>query len=333
LSHEIVAGWKKRSSDVFDAIRAACRRVAETAQHVHVEVDRIPRYASSLPIARLRRPQLDCVHHFVGGQEDTVAYFVCLDAINFGSGYFPLLRKRPGMSGYLTIASSLTDRFRRDGPLSPDDLAHIPAQDCARLFGQDEGAAGPIGELMELFASAWNDLGADLITRFGGRFDGLLQVAGHSAARLLDLLSAQPFFRDVACYRGASVPFYKRAQILASDLALAFEGAGPGRFDDLDRLTIFADNLVPHVLRVDGILRYEGTLLARIERGETIPSGSDGEIEIRACAVDAVERIVARLHETDPSITSRDVDNLLWERGQRPEIKRLPRHRTRCVFY
>ncbi|MEZ5167114.1 MAG: hypothetical protein R2695_11730 [Acidimicrobiales bacterium] len=30
-----------------------------------------------------------------------------LDAINFGSGYFPYLRKRPGMSGYHTVASSL----------------------------------------------------------------------------------------------------------------------------------------------------------------------------------------------------------------------------------
>ena len=39
--------------------------------------------------------------------------------------------------------------------------------------------------------------------------------------------------------------FYKRAQIVASDLALA----GVAEFDDLDRLTIFADNLVPHVLR------------------------------------------------------------------------------------
>ena len=28
-------------------------------------------------------------------------------------------------------------------------------------------------------------------------------------------------------------------------------------FDDLDRLTIFADNLVPHVLRCDGVLVYE----------------------------------------------------------------------------
>ena len=35
-----------------------------------------------------------------------------LDSINFGSGWFPTLRKRPGMSGYFTVASSLTDFWR-----------------------------------------------------------------------------------------------------------------------------------------------------------------------------------------------------------------------------
>ena len=47
--------------------------------------------------------------------------------------------------------------------------------------------------------------------------------------------------------------FWKRAQILPNDLALA----GVAHFADLDRLTIFADNLVPHVLRIDGVLVYE----------------------------------------------------------------------------
>ena len=73
-----------------------------------------------------------------------------------------------------------------------------------------------------------------------------------------------PFFRDAG--------FYKRAQIVASDLALA----GLAEFSDLDRLTIFADNLVPHVLRVDGVLRYHPDLAARIDAGELIPPGPRG---------------------------------------------------------
>jgi len=322
----------ERASDVFDGIRAACRAVAEDARFVRVEGARIPTYAETLPIERFGRPTFDADRHFVGEASATVAYVITLDAVNFGSGYFPHLRKRPRMSGYYTIASTLADRFRADGPLRPDELASITASDCAQLFGQEKPTE-PIRELMDLFARAWNDLGRDLVDRFGGTFAGLVDAADHSAARLVGLLSAQPFFRDVSSYRSAEVPFYKRAQITASDLALAFCGAGPGRFDDLDRLTIFADNLVPHVLRVDGILRYDDRLLERIERGDLIPSGSEEEVEIRACAVHAVGQIARHLRSVGRPVTERQLDVLLWTRGQSPAYKRHPRHRTQTVFY
>ncbi len=42
-------------------------------------------------------------------------YMLTLDAINFGSGWFPTLRKRPGCSGYFTVAWALADRFRARG--------------------------------------------------------------------------------------------------------------------------------------------------------------------------------------------------------------------------
>ena len=110
----------------------------------------------------------------------------------------------------------------------------------------------------------------------------LVEAADGSAERLATLLArGMRFFDD----RG----FYKRAQIVPSDLALA----GAASFDDLDRLTIFADNLVPHVLRVDGVLRYDPELAARIDAGELLPQGR-AEQEIRACALHACEQLAAR---------------------------------------
>jgi hypothetical protein len=162
---------------------------------------------------------------------------------------------------------------------------------------------------------------------------GPIEDAGHSAARLVELVSEMPFFRDVSIYRGHEVPLYKRAQILITDLAIACVGQDPGSFHNLDRLTIFADNLVPHVLRVDGVLAYEDELLERIERGELIPAGSPEEIEIRAVALHAVERLVAELGASGVSATARELDYLLWNRGAGAAYKALPRHRTRTVFY
>jgi hypothetical protein len=85
---------------------------------------------------------------------------------------------------------------------------------------------------------------------------------------------------------------------------------------------------VPHVLRLDGVLEYDPGLVARIEREELIPAGSPEEVEIRACAVHAVELLSAICHRPPMQL-----DYLLWNRGQQPEYKAVPRHRTRGVFY
>ena len=92
---------------------------------------------------------------------------------------------------------------------------------------------------------------------------------------------------------------------------------------------MFADNLVPHVLRLDGVLRFAPELVARIERGELIEHGSAEEVEIRACALHAVELIVA----ARPTRCAAAVDELLWHRGQQPRYKASPRHRSRCTAY
>jgi hypothetical protein len=318
---------------VFDRVRAGSAAVAERARHLRIDRARIPEYARSLPLDQARAPELDPKSHYLGHGEDTAAFVVTLDAINFGSGYFPHLRKRPGMSGYFTVASSLADRFREKGPIPASALSALTTADCAAIFGQDL-ANEAARELMDLFARALNDLGRYLLERFGGTFVRLIEAADHSAERLLNLLAAMPFFRDVERYEGLEVPFYKRAQLTAADLALAFGGEGLGRCDDLDRLTIFADNLVPHVLRVDGVLRYADELARRIDAEELIPAGSPEEVEIRACAVHAVELIAKELQAAGRDLTAMQLDYLLWNRGQEPVYKQAcPRHRTRTVFY
>jgi hypothetical protein len=220
------------------------------------------------------------------------------------------------MSGYFTVAASLKDAFVEDGPFSAAQLQQLTPGDTARIFRQH-----PASELMALFARALNDLGNLVLERFDGSFRGLVDAADGSSEQLVEILAEMAFYRDVG--------FYKRAQLTAADLATA----GVAQFKDLSRLTIFADNLVPHVLRVDGILEYDPDVLERINREELLPSGSPEELEIRACALHAVELIGGRLRQSGEPITSMQLDYVLWNRGQRPVYKGQPRHRTRTVFY
>ncbi len=96
---------------------------------------------------------------------------------------------------------------------------------------------------------------------------------------------------------------------------------------------MFADNLVPHVLRVDGVLVFDDELLARIDRVEDITAGSEPEVEIRALGVHAVELLVARLRAAGHDVTAGQIDSVLWTRGGEAAYKRVPRHRTRTTFY
>jgi hypothetical protein len=289
-----------------DEVRRPCATVAASARWVEIEPDAMGRIEPG------PQPELDRERHYLeGSREDVAAYILTLDSINFGSGWFPTLRKRPGCSGYFTVAWALADRFRGSAPWSNAELRGLTACEVADTLGQE-----PEHELMALYARALNDLGAWLAERTALE---VVAEAGGSAERLAEQLAAgMPFFDD----RG----FYKRAQIVPNDLALA----GVASFDDLDRLTIFADNLVPHVLRLDGVLAFDDDLVARIDAEQLIEHDSPEEVEIRACALHAVELLVAAHPEPTDATAA---DNTLWHRGGEPRYKAHPRHRARTTAY
>ena len=294
-----------------DEIRAAAVRVAAQAQHVRIVEERIEPYAATLPAESPPAPDLQGA-----SDEQRAAFQLTLNAINFGSGCFPTLRKPPGLSGFRTIEKGL----REHGPWSAAELAAIDGPTIAGALGQD-----PEHELMGLFTTALNELGARVRAEHGGSFTSLARAGEGSAERLAAHLATWPTWHDVSPYPSGPVPFFKRAQIAAADLALA--GLAPAV--DIHRLTLFADNLVPHVLRLDGVLAFDEDLTRRIEAEELIEHDSREEVEIRACAVHAVELLV----EAHGATTATAVDNVLWHRGGEPRYKARPRHRARTIAY
>jgi Potential Queuosine, Q, salvage protein family len=295
-----------------DEIRAACARVAAKARRVRIDEDAVEAYAAGLPSGSPPAPDLAPG----ASDEHRAAFLLTLNAINFGSGWFPTIRKRPGMSGFRTVEAGLRER----GPWTAGELAGIGRDEVAHALGQD-----PEHELMALFETALRELGGRVEDEYGGAFLQLARAGDGSAERLATILAGWPTWHDVSPYDGDTIPLFKRAQIAAADLALA--GLAPAH--DLDRLTLFADNLVPHVLRLDGVLRFDEELVARIDAEQLIEHDSPEEVEIRACALHAVELLVAAHGET----TATAVDNVLWHRGAAARYKAHPRHRARTTAY
>jgi hypothetical protein len=298
-----------------DDVRAACAQIAEHAQSVRIDTARLATYDAGAEGGPVHDPGLDPVRHYLeGSPADVALYTLALDTINFGSGWFPTLRKRTDpasggkVSGYFTVAWNLADHFRVHGSWSTEELRALRTEELAAILGQPADH-----ELMSLYSQALRELGRFLGDR--SALEVIAQADGSAERLAATLASGMALYDD----RG----FYKRAQIVGNDLALA----GVARFDDLDRLTIFADNLVPHVLRCDGVLVYEPRLAALIDDGRLLTAGRE-EREIRACALHACELLAARL-----DVPARVLDMWLWNRGQAPELKARPRHRCRTVYY
>jgi hypothetical protein len=293
-----------------DQVRAHCAAVAASAHSVSIDHDALERLELDVPEGG---PQLDPVRHFLeGSEEDVAAYLLALDAINFGSGWFPTLAKRRtvdgrSVSGYFTTAWNLADHVRAHGPWGPAELRRLRTEEVAGILGQ-----APDHELMALYAQALRQLGSWLGERTA--LD-VVREAGGSATALSAELARMAMWHDVG--------YFKRAQIVPSDLALA----GVADFRDLHALTIFADNLVPHVLRCEGVLVYDRPLAEHVDAGQVLPAGP-WEREIRACAVHACALLAPRL-----GLTEHELDHVLWNRGQEPAFKARPRHRCRTVFY
>ena len=84
---------------LLDEVRSGCAQIALHTRHVRIDLDALDEIAPAPP------PKLDArCHYLEGNPQDVADYMLALDAINFGSGWFPTLKKgsldgRP-LSGY-----------------------------------------------------------------------------------------------------------------------------------------------------------------------------------------------------------------------------------------
>ncbi|XP_052013301.1 queuosine salvage protein isoform X3 [Apodemus sylvaticus] len=189
-----------------------------------------------------------------------------------------------------------------------------------------------------------NETGKILLEKFGGSFLNCVRKSGRSAQNLMHLIVENfPSYRDEAQFEGKRISFYKRAQILVADTWSVLEGKGDGCFEDISSITMFADYRLPQILVYFGALKYSDDLLKKLLEGEMLLNGDKQEVEIRGCSIWCVELIRDRLLELlekrgekpPVEINSILLDYHLWDyaREHREDMKGIPFHRTRCIYY
>lgn len=307
--------------------------VLQQARSVHLSPEGLDRVAAALLARPAGSPSWEHPLHWRGERGQTANYVLVLDALNFCFWPEPRWRveyRGQVYNGYWALAAALRRAIEQGQPLwDAAYLAGITADGLAHVLAGD----GNVPLLAERAANL-RQVGQGLLAHFGGWFSQAIEQAGRSAVALVKLVVQHfPSFDDVARYRDQEVRFYKRAQLLATDLAGAFRGRDLGEFRDLDQLTAFADYKLPQVLRYYGALTYSPALATRIDRREELPAGSEEEIEIRAATVWAVEELRHRLAAAGRPMPPWQIDWALWNLGQALPPDAPPYHRTLTIFY
>lgn len=147
---------------------------------------------------------------------------------------------------------------------------------------------------------------------------------------LLDyLVTHLSYLKDEFIYQGKKVSFYKRAQLLTSDILHVRKMIE--KVDvDYSHLVGCADYKIPQVMRCQGILEFNDELSYLVDNKMELEAGSSMEIEIRANNLVVIDYIANQLHHR---VARMDINDYIWLLGQDKSKMTKPYHRTLTACY
>jgi hypothetical protein len=313
--------------------------VVEAAHDVSIDLDRLAEHAGWMAYEELPPPAFLLPFPLELDRSGIADFVLTATSINFAFTDFETRTRWEVEDGGRVFADAdglhyCLHRALREGVAVLDGsyLRTVEAGDLREIF---RGGSSEL-QLLDDRARILREIGETLVDGYGGRFSNVLAAA---SARLYDdgngflevLVRDFPRFDDTAEYAGRTVRFWKLAQLSAWILEASLPG-GTG-FPDLDRLTAFADYIVPAALRVLGITRYSDELERTIREGRLVEAGSPWEVEIRAHTIYACDELCRRINELRPrelQVIVPQVDARLWVPFHRTHY---PHHLTRTTFY
>lgn len=153
-----------------------------------------------------------------------------------------------------------------------------------------------------------------------------------SGTNLLNIIIDNfPCFTDKSHYKNKEVLFYKKAQLLTSDILKLIPKSSEGE-KLFSSLTACADYKLPQVLREYELLEYSDLLSESIDRRVEITKGSEEEVEIRANTIWVIELMKERLKSRVKDIDSMTINDQIWLLSQ-DNSGMKPYHLTRTTVY
>ncbi len=137
------------------------------------------------------------------------------------------------------------------------------------------------------------------------------------------------FFKDISIYKDHEIYFYKRAQLITSDILHIKKLCGH-EVVDYSHLLGCADYKIPQVMRCYGMLEFTDELASLVDNKTIIPKDSAMEVEIRALTLEVIDYIY---HKLDGQVSHMDINDLIWLMGQDKSKITKNYHRTLTICY
>jgi len=182
------------------------------------------------------------------------------------------------------------------------------------------------------------DAGAVLAANYGGRYYNFIRscpprLYDHGKGLVERLAEEFPRYNDVSRYDGHEVKFYKLTQLGFWQIYTGVGPAGGFKLEDPQKMTAFADYIVPVALRLMGITSYSLALEQAIDTYQLIPRDSPQEVEIRAHCLYATALLadeINKLRAADQQVIIPQIDARLWTHYHTTPF---PHHLTRTIMY
>jgi hypothetical protein len=349
LDHELNSiNLSDRLPPTVENVRMSCRALALSPQcTVKIDEARVREVIDNIDVRVLKQ----YTHHMeipldFPDEKSEINFHVVLHLLNFGHGYRHPLHLLRDAGAWKTMKRGVEGLHKRSdsGGITAKTLTGLSREGVIEVF--DLGNRSQEGKKI-----------ADTTLDLDPLVDMILAVAHDSGRRLLDMglpdfssfvyshyqhpengdpaaswLVQQfatnfPAFNDRRdWYGGMEVLFLKKAQIAVAELYQRFSEQNPAVFDfpDKDRLTVVCDNVLPCVLRTQGVLVLPGKLQQKIDSRQPLDAGPD-EAELRATAITATEMM---LDHGNGRFWAKELGDYLWALGKEPLYRSVERHAT-----
>lgn len=296
--------------------------VIESARHVRLHEDRIRDVASWMAYEDLLWPDFRSPLQPEGNDADVMDFIFLTSTINFAFTdfekhvMFKVDYAGAERSDSDAMVACLKRAFDRGVPiLEGAYLAEIRREELEEIF-----RGNIVMPMLDERLAIFREVGRVLKERYQGRFhkfvqEGPKRLYAQGKGVLERLLAEFPSFRDESRYRGHLVSFQKRAQLLFWNLHARFRQGGFFRLEDPEKLTVFADYIVPVALRLFGITSYSEELENAINNHRLLPAHGEQEVEIRAFTLwgmHLLTRAINALRPSDRQVIEPVVDGRIW---------------------